>query len=168
MVYNSSGYENVDSLRRLDGLVDIYLPDFKYFSSELAKKYSAAPDYPEVAQKAIAEMYRQVGKYEYSKDEPSILSRGLIVRHLVLPSCRADSIALLKKLSEIVPAKDILLSLMSQYTPEFALDTPYKELHRRITTFEYEQVVKCAEELGFDGFIQARSSASSGFTPDFK
>ena len=168
VVYNSSGYENVDSLRRLDGLVDIYLPDFKYFSSELAKKYSAAPDYPEVAQKAIAEMYRQVGKYEYSKDEPSILSRGLIVRHLVLPSCRADSIALLKKLAEIVPVKDILLSLMSQYTPEFALDTPYKELHRRITTFEYEQVVKCAEELGFDGFIQARSSASSGFTPDFK
>ena len=168
VVYNSSGYENADTLCRLDGLVDIYLPDFKYFSSDLAKKYSAASDYPKVAEKAIAEMYRQVGKYEYSKAEPNILCRGLIVRHLVLPSCRADSISVLKRLAEILPPENILLSLMSQYTPEFALDTPYKELHRRITTFEYEQVVKCAEELGFDGFIQSRSSASAGFTPDFK
>ena len=168
IVYNSSGYESTDSLRRLDGLVDVYLPDFKYCSTELAEKYSAAPDYPSVAEKAIAEMYRQVGKYEYSKEEPSILCRGIIVRHLVLPSCRADSISVLKRLAEIVPSKDILLSLMSQYTPDFAMSSPYKELHRRITTFEYDKVVKEAERLGFDGFIQARSSASAGFTPDFK
>ena len=168
IVYNSSGYENTDTLRRLEGLVDIYLPDFKYFSSELARKYSAAPDYPSIAEKAIAEMYRQVGKYQYSDAEPNILARGLVVRHLVLPSCREDSIAVLERLSEIIPPGDILLSLMSQYTPEFALDTPYKELHRKITTFEYEKVVARAEELGFDGFIQSRSSASATFTPDFK
>lgn len=168
VVYNSSGYENADTLRRLEGLVDIYLPDFKYFSTELAEKYSAAPDYPSVAEKAIEEMYRQVGKYRYSEKEPSILCGGLIVRHLVLPSCRADSIAVLQRLAEILPPEDILLSLMSQYTPDFAMDTPYKELHRKITTFEYSNVVDVAERLGFDGFIQSRSSASAGFTPDFK
>ncbi len=167
IVYNSSGYESVDSLKRLDGLVDIYMPDLKYFSSELSVKYSSAPDYFEVASKAIQEMLRQTGRYAYSKGEAHILSRGLIVRHLVLPSSRKDSIAVLERLSELVSPKDILLSLMSQYTPEFAVDCPYRELHRRITDFEYSSVVNRAEELGFDGFIQSRDSASSKFTPDF-
>ncbi len=168
VVYNSSGYERVSTLKALEGLVDIYLPDLKYASPQLAAKYSSAPDYPEVAFKAIAEMYRQTGKYQYSATEPDLLSRGVIVRHLVLPSCRADSIAALERLAEAMPTEDILLSLMSQYTPEFALDSPYKELHRRITTFEYGKVVERAEALGFNGFIQERASASSSFTPDFK
>ena len=167
VVYNSSGYESIDTLRRLDGLVDIYMPDLKYFSSELSKNYSSAPDYFEVASKAIREMYRQVGGYEYSSSEPELLKKGLIVRHLVLPGSRADSIRVLESLSEIVDPKNILLSLMSQYTPDFAADAPYKELHRRITTFEYSAVVKKAEQLGFDGFIQEKASASSRFTPDF-
>lgn len=167
VVYNSSGYESVETLRMLDGLVDIYLPDFKYASSELAKKYSGAPDYPEVAKAAIAEMLRQVGKFEYFENEPKLLKKGVIVRHLVLPACRQDSIDALQALSETVPVDEILLSLMSQYTPEFALDTPYKELHRRVTSFEYSSVVKEAERLGFDGFVQEKSSASAKYTPDF-
>ncbi len=168
VVYNSAGYESIDSLRRLDGLIDIYMPDFKYFSSELSEKYSSAPDYFSVASAAIQEMFRQVGRYGFSQSEPDILRSGLIVRHLVLPGCRHDSIAVLEQLSSLLPKEDILLSLMSQYTPEFAFDTPYKELHRRVTSFEYSCVVKKAEQLGFEGFIQARDSSSSKFTPDFK
>ncbi len=168
VVYNSSGYESTDTLRLLDGLVDIYMPDLKYFSRELSEKYSSAPDYYEVAIPAILEMFRQVGKYEYSEKEPQILKKGLIVRHLVLPGCREDSITLLERLSKLLPTEDVLLSLMSQYTPEFAMDTPYKDLHRRITTFEYSSVVKKAEELGFDGFVQDKRSASTNFTPQFK
>jgi putative pyruvate formate lyase activating enzyme len=167
VVYNSSGYESLETLRRLDGLIDIYMPDLKYFSSKLSGEYSSAPDYYEVASRAICEMHRQVGKYEYLENEPDILKSGLIVRHLVLPGCREDSIAVLEHLSALLPADDILLSLMSQYTPEFATDTPYKNLHRRVTTFEYSSVVKRAEELGFDGFVQDKRSASSSFTPDF-
>ena len=167
VVYNSSGYERIESLRALDGLVDIYMPDFKYFSPELAEKYSSAPDYPRVAEAAICEMLRQVGKYRFYDSEPDILKSGVIVRHLVLPSCRQDSIALLKRLAELVPTGDILLSLMSQYTPDFALDCPHKELHRRVTSFEYSSVVRVAEELGFEGFIQQKESASKSYTPDF-
>lgn len=167
VVYNSSGYERIESLRALDGLVDIYMPDFKYFSPELAEKYSSAPDYPRVAEATICEMLRQVGKYAFCDSEPDILKSGVIVRHLVLPSCRQDSIALLKRLAKLVPTGDILLSLMSQYTPDFALDCPHKELHRRVTSFEYSSVVRVAEELGFEGFIQQKESASKSYTPDF-
>ena len=167
VVYNSSGYEKVETLRMLDGLVDIYLPDFKYFSSELAAKYSGAPDYPSVAKAAIEEMFRQVGKYEYSTEEPNLLERGLIIRHLVFPACRKDSIDVLRTLASFLPVRDVLLSLMSQYTPEFALDSPYENLRRRLTSFEYSSVVEVASELGFDGFIQSKSSASANFTPNF-
>ena len=157
----------------MDSPVENYLNAYLGFDMmaeqliELAAKYSGAPDYPEVAKAAIAEMFRQVGKFEYSEQEPNLLKKGVMVRHLVLPSCRQDSIDALRALSETVPADEILLSLMSQYTPEFALDTPYKELHRRVTTFEYSSVVKEAERLGFDGFIQEKSSASAKYTPDF-
>ena len=167
IVYNSSGYESISTLQMLDGLVDIYMPDLKYYSSELSALYSSAPDYYEIASNAIREMFRQVGRYEYSTDDPSILSKGLIVRHLVLPGCREDSIEVLERLAQLIPSGDILLSLMSQYTPEFATDTPHKNLHRRITTFEYSKVVNKAEALGFNGFIQSKESASAKFTPDF-
>lgn len=166
VVYNTSGYERVETLKELEGLVDVYMPDFKYASSELAKKYSSAPDYPAVAAEALREMYRQVGACEYGED--GMLKRGIIVRHLVLPGARKDSIEVLKTVAGAVPAGDVLLSLMSQYTPDFALDTPYGELHRRITKFEYDSVLRVAEELGFDGFMQYPSSASSKYTPDFK
>ena len=165
VVYNSSGYERVETLKLMEGLVDIYLPDFKYFSNEIAEKYSHAPDYKEYTEKAILEMHRQAGENIF--DERSVMKRGMIVRHLVLPSSRSDSKAVILRLSQILPPKKTLLSLMSQYTPEFALDSPHRELHRRITTFEYDSVLDLANELGFSGFSQKRSSATSKFTPDF-
>ena len=167
VIYNSSGYESVETLKTLDGLVDIYMPDLKYFSPELSQKYSLAPDYFEVASSAIAEMLRQRGKYQYSKADSNLLSSGVIVRHLVLPTHRKDSIDALTHLASLIDPSDVLISLMSQYTPDFALDTPYPELHRRITSFEYNSVCDAALKLGFDGFMQARTSASTIYTPDF-
>ena len=96
-----------------------------------------------------------------------ILKKGIIVRHLVLPSCRKDSVAVLETIAKTVPAKDVLISLMSQYTPDFAFDSEFKELHRKITKFEYETAVKRAQELNFDGFVQAIESAQKAYTPDF-
>ena len=165
VVYNTSGYERVETLRRFDRLVDIYLPDFKYSSRELAKKYSAAPDYPEVVEAAISEMFRQVGKYIYGED--GMLKRGVVVRHLVLPSARRDSMAVLDRLSRIAPKNEILLSLMSQYTPEFAADSGCSELCRRVTSFEYDSVLDYALSMGFEGFMQGRASATARYTPDF-
>ncbi len=166
VVYNSSGYELVSSLKLLDGLVDVYLPDFKYASNELAKKYSSAPDYPKTAASALTEMYRQTGAVAF--DDDGMILRGVIVRHLVLPSNRKDSIAVLDTLAKLLPIKDIRLSLMSQYTPEFATDCEYKELHRRVTSFEYNSVLDHALSLGFEGYFQHRSSATASYTPDFK
>ena len=166
VLYNSSGYERVETLKRLEGLVDIYMPDFKYYSSELSSEYSSAPDYCERASDALLEMYRQVGKYRF--DGEGMLSGGLLVRHLVLPSCRKDSVEVLRHLAKLLPPQDILLSVMSQYTPEFALGCGYKNLERRVTSFEYSSVVDEADRLGFEGFTQGRASASSVYTPDFK
>ena len=165
VVYNTSGYERIETLRMLEGLVDVYLPDFKYASGELAARYSSAPDYPDVAARAIAEMYRQSGSVCF--DENGMILRGTVVRVLVLPSHRADAMAVLRRLADTVPPSGIRLSLMSQYTPEFATDTPYRELHRRVTRFEYESVTEEAIRLGFDGYMQERSSASSRYTPNF-
>ena len=165
VVYNCGGYEKVETLRRLEGLVDVYLPDFKYFSSELSKKYSGASDYFEVASEALAEMLRQQPTPVFDGEE--MLRSGVVVRHLVLPGARNDSITLLKLLAERFGKDAFLLSLMSQYTPEFADGCAYSELHRRVTTFEYESVLKTVEALGFEGCIQGRSSASSSYTPDF-
>lgn len=165
VVYNSSGYERVETLKMLDGLVDIYMPDFKYGSSECAARYSSAPDYVEVATVAVAEMLRQTGEPKF--DPNGLLSRGTLVRHLVLPSHRKDSMLALDKLAKAVSPSRILLSVMSQYTPEFALDCPHKNLHRRVTSFEYNSVVEYASKLGFTGFTQSRASASSIYTPDF-
>ncbi len=165
VVYNSSGYENISTLRMLDGLVDIYLPDLKYASPKIAADYSSAPDYPEVASAAIAEMFRQTGAARFEMD--GIMKSGVIVRHLILPACRHDSIALLDNLSRLVPIKDIRLSLMSQYTPEFALECEFKNLHRKLTSFEYNSVLSRAIELGFEGYFQELSSSSQKYTPDF-
>ena len=153
-------------MRTLDGLVDIYMPDFKYMSSELSERYSSAPDYKEIATAAICEMHRQRGKYIY--DVSGMLKSGVLVRHLVLPGERKDSIAALRHLAETVQPSEILLSVMSQYTPEFAADCEYKNLHRKVTDFEYSSVVDEADRLGFEGFVQGRASASSVYTPDFK
>ncbi len=164
VVYNTSGYESVETLKMLDGYIDIYLPDFKYYDSTLSSKYSSAPDYFEVAKKAIVEMYRQTGKY--TEDSNHILKKGLIVRHLCLPNCRHDSVKVLEEIKNILPIQDIKLSLMSQFTPDFVSEK-CPELRRKITTFEYNYVLNKAIELGFDGFFQQRESASAKYTPDF-
>lgn len=165
VVYNCGGYERPETLALFDGLVDIYLPDFKYFSPALSGAYSAATDYAEHATRALAAMYEQVGKVRYGAD--GLLKSGIMVRHLVLPGCREDSIAVLERVAETLPVSDILLSLMRQYTPEFAPADAPRNLRRRLTSFEYDTVMERAVELGFDGFFQGKESASAAFTPDF-
>jgi putative pyruvate formate lyase activating enzyme len=167
VVYNTSGYEKVETLRLFDGLVDVYLPDYKYFSDELAVKYSSAKDYRETAEAALLEMFRQTG--EGVTDGRGMMKKGIIVRHLVLPSCRRDSMAVLERIAEILPRDKILVSVMSQYTPDFAIkaDTKHKELRRAVTSFEYSSVTDKAQELGLDGFFQQRGSATPDYTPDF-
>ena len=168
VVWNSGGYESVESLKLLEGLVDVYLPDFKYFDDEIAKNYSSAPDYLSVATAALSEMLRQTGKPIF--DEKNMMRRGTIVRHLVLPGHRADSIAVLNHIADSFCADSLLLSLMSQYTPDFYVDggnCQYKNLTRRVTKFEYDSVMRVALERGFDGYFQGMSAAGRSFTPKF-
>ena len=169
IVWNSSGYEKVDALRSLDGLVDIYMPDLKYYSGEISKKYSHAENYFSVTEAAIREMIRQTGAPKFDGER---LISGVIVRHLVLPDSRHDSIELLGRLCDIVgQPSDIILSLMSQYTPDFYIqshpDRSCKGLCRRVTSFEYNSVLRHAQELGFEGYFQGASSASASYTPKF-
>lgn len=164
VVWNSSGYESIKSLALLRGLVDIYLPDFKYYSPEIAAKYSHAADYRERAKEALSFMYDMLGAAEF--DKGGMMKKGIIVRHLVLPGQRKDSIACLQHLAEILPVVGIRLSLMSQYTPDFYRGDD-KNLLRRLTTFEYESVRAEALRLGFEGYMQAPSSASAEYTPEF-
>ena len=166
VVWNCGGYEKIETLQMLNGLVDIYLPDFKYASPELAQKYSHAEGYPKIALAAIKYMLDQVGEPRLNPD--GLMTKGVIVRHLVLPGCRKDSIAALEALAQAVPPHKIFLSLMSQYTPEFAADSEFQNLHRRVTSFEYQSVLQRADELGFKGFCQDRNSATDKYTPDFK
>ena len=165
VVWNCGGYESVETLRLLEGLVDIYLPDFKYFSSDLSRDYSSAPDYPAIATEAVQEMYRQTGPYTEEKD---LAKRGVIIRHLVLPGCRADSMNVLRHIASILPTAEIRISVMRQYTPDFAADAPYKNLHRRVTDFEYTSVLDEAARLGLVGFSQGKDAATKAYTPDFE
>lgn len=166
IVYNCGGYESVETLKQLEGLIDIYLPDCKYYSSLLSLRYSAAPDYFTVAVQALREMLRQTGPAEQAPD--GALRRGVMVRHLVLPGCRKDSMQLLEALWQTFGSSAFLLSLMNQYTPAFASADADSDLHRRLTTFEYESVRKLAQSLGFSGYSQGRSSAGAAYTPDFR
>ena len=165
VVWNCGGYESVETLRMLEGLVDIYLPDFKYFSPDLSRDYSSAPNYPAIATEAVQEMYRQTGPYTEEKD---LAKRGVIIRHLVLPGCRADSMNVLRHIASILPPAEIRISVMRQYTPDFAADAPYKNLHRRVTDFEYTSVLDEAARLGLVGFSQGKDAATKAYTPDFE
>ena len=165
VVWNCGGYESVETLRLLEGLVEIYLPDFKYFSPDLSRDYSSAPDYPAIATEAVQEMYRQTGPYTEEKD---LAKRGVIIRHLVLPGCRADSMNVLRHIASILPPAEIRISVMRQYTPDFAADAPYKNLHRRVTDFEYTSVLDEAARLGLVGFSQGKDAATKAYTPDFE
>ena len=170
IVWNTGGYELPETVEALAGTVDIFLTDFKYASPETAKLYSASEDYPEMAAQSLAKMYETVGECVF--DENSMMTRGIILRHLILPGHRADSIAVLRKIAEILPVENIRLSLMAQYTPEFlppasAETEEYKKIRRRITSFEYKAVLDESERLGFDGYSQERTSATKKYTPDF-
>ena len=163
VVYNTSGYDSVQSLTMLDGLVDIYLPDFKYVSGVLSQRYSHAPDYFEVASKSLAEMYRQVSDPVFEDD---LIKKGIIVRHLVLPSCTADSKEVIRYLYETYGDR-IFISIMNQYTP-LPHVASYPELNRKITDAEYNEVVDFAIDLGVEqGFIQEGDTASESFIPEF-
>lgn len=167
VVYNTSSYETVDTIRMLDGYVDIYLPDFKYMSPVLSKKYSHAPDYAQVAKAAIAEMVRQTGKAVFvNGDEDNLILRGTIVRHLTLPGCMEDSMQILKYLHDTY-GDTIYISIMNQFTPLSNLEK-YQELNRRITDEEYETLVDYAIEIGIEnGFIQEGDTAEESFIPAF-
>ena len=165
VVWNSGGYEDPEMLRTLEGLVDVYLPDMKYYSSALSLSYSGVADYYPTALAALNEMLRQQPQAQFN--ENGLLLCGTVVRHLVLPGSRADSVALLEALARDVGTDRFLLSLMSQYTKEFAMDTPYRCLHRSLTTFEYSSVLDRAAALGFQGFSQSRGAATPAFTPQF-
>lgn len=163
IVYNTNAYEKTETLKKLDSLIDIYLPDMKYVSSKLSLKYSGAEDYFTVAAAAIGEMHRQVGGI--SVDESGIAKRGLIIRHMVLPGAVDDTRRVLDYISENFP-KDTYISIMSQYAPP--RDDLPKPLDRRITRGEYERALDYAISKGFENvFIQKRESADNSFTPSF-
>lgn len=163
IVYNTSGYDSVESLALLEGLVDVYLPDFKYVSPVLSSRYSHARDYFEIARKALAEMYRQIGNPVFDGD---MLVKGIIVRHLLLPGCTADSKAVMRYLYETY-GDHIFISIMNQYTPLPHVHD-YPELQRKVTPEEYDEVVDYAIELGVEnGFIQEGDTAEESFIPDF-
>ena len=162
VVYNTGGYDDIESIRSLQGLIDVYLPDLKYFDSDVSKKYSNAENYFEKASKAVLEMQRQVGK---SVIKDGIMQKGMIIRHLVLPKNTDQSIKILRWIKDNLPI-DTYISLMSQYVPY--VKTEYKELNRRIATAEYQKVIDEFERLGFEnGFMQERSSAQTDFIPKF-
>ena len=164
VIANTSSYDSVDVLREMEGLIDIYLADYKYADSELAAKYSHAADYPQVAEKALKEMFRQVGEAEF--DERGIMKKGMIVRHLLLPGCMEDSKKALKYLYETF-GDLIFISIMNQYTPLSHVEK-YPELNRKVTEEEYEEVVDFAIELGIEnGFIQEGETAEESFIPAF-
>ena len=165
VVYNTGSYEEIASLELLEGLVDIYLPDLKYHSSDLSAKYSRAADYFEKASAAIAEMYRQTGTTVIDSGT-GLMRRGIIVRHLLLPGETRDSKKILRYLYETY-RNDIYVSIMNQYTPlEHVAQIP--ALNRRVTDAEYSRVLVFAERLGIEqGFYQEGGTASESFIPEF-
>ena len=164
IVYNCGGYERVETLRELEGLVDIYLPDMKYSNESLAAKLSRAPDYVETAKAAIQEMYRQVGSAVIEDD---IMQRGLIVRHLILPGELDNTLGVLDWFAETFPKGDVLFSLMSQYVPMGkAKELPPYD--RKITEEEYDAAISYLDFLGIEsGFTQDFTSATEDYIPDF-
>ncbi len=163
IVCNTSGYEKVETLKALEGLIDIYLPDFKYSDSAIAKKYSAAEDYPETALAAIKEMLRQVGTPKF--DENEIMQSGVMIRHLILPNNIDNSYGVLEAVADNFPPESYL-SLMAQYFPTG--NETHEELKRKITQEEYERVSSYMLLLGLEnGYVQQLEAASDSFVPDW-
>ena len=168
VVYNCGGYERHQVVQALKPYVDIWLPDLKYWSPELSSRYSGAGDYFSWASRAVAQMVLQTGPPVF--DEDGIMKSGVIIRHMILPGAREDSIRLLQWIKDSLPDRQYCISLLSQYTPFYLVkDTSlYPQLKRRITSYEYEKVVEFALKLGLsDGYMQEKSSAKEEYTPPF-
>ena len=172
VVYNCGGYESLETVQALKPYVDVWLPDLKYVNSSISGLYSKAPDYFTAASRAVQQMISQTGPLRFEELSENgqtyrLLKRGTILRHMVLPGQKADSIRLLDWISQTLPKGYFLLSLLSQYTP-FYKSCEYPEINRRITTYEYNKVLDTAIALGLtDGFMQEKSSAKEEYTPPF-
>ena len=165
VAWNSSGYDSVESLRRLEGLVQIYMPDLKYMDCALAARYSAAPDYPEAAQAAINEMFRQVGPFEL--DDDGMLLSGVLIRHLILPDEDENSRAVIDFVADNFHGDDVLFSLMAQYTPMSGTER-YPELQKTVSAEENDALVSYMSERGiYNGFWQEPAAATDDMIPDF-
>ena len=166
VVWNSSAYETAEQLRALEGLVQVYLPDLKYMDAALAARCSAAPDYPETALRAIREMYRQTGPFRLDGD--GLLRRGVLIRHLILPGAVENTLRVIDAVEDNLPAKNILFSLMSQYTPMPGLPAGFPELARPVTAEEYGRVSSYLEFSDIEhGFYQDPESAGEEMIPAF-
>ena len=165
LVYNTGGYDKVETLQRLEGLVDVYLPDLKYLDSETARRYSGAADYPAVATAAIREMVRQTGPCQF--DEAGLLTRGVIIRHLILPGQLSQAKAVMDWVAREFPPGSVLFSLMSQYTPWGDLESRFPEINRRLRPGEMRAAQEYMGNLGLAGFTQERTSAKEEYTPPF-
>ena len=164
VVWNSGGYDRVETLRALKGLVDVYLPDLKYLDPDTAGRYSAAPDYPGMAAAAIREMVRQTGPCQFDGD--GLLRRGTVIRHLILPGQVGQAKRVMDWVAREFPRGTVLFSLMSQYTPWGDLSA-CPELNRRLRPGEMRAAREYMENLGLDGFTQERTSAREEYTPPF-
>lgn len=165
ILYNSNGYDSLDTLKALDGYIDVYLPDLKYYNSKYSLKYSMAKDYFEKASIAIEEMYRQVGKPVF--DENGIIKKGIIIRHLMLPGLLFDSKKILDYIHKTF-GNNVYISLMNQYTPMFKASN-YPEINRKLNEKHYDSIIDYALDLGIkNAFIQESESSSEEFVPDFK
>ena len=162
VVYNSNGYDSVDALRQIRGLVDIYLPDIKYLDNALGKQFSAVPDYAEVIPGVLREMLDQVGHLEM--DEDGIAVRGLLVRHLVLPGSLDNSRSCLRFLADLSP--DIFVSIMSQYSPQYKADR-YPQINRTLTQAEYDEITEYALDLGLENAFVQELESREHYLPDF-
>lgn len=165
VAWNSSGYDSVDELRRLEGLVQIYMPDLKYSSCELAKRYSAAPDYPQVVQAAIREMYRQTGNFVL--DENDMLQSGVLIRHLILPESEDNSLEVIDFVADNFPGNMVLFSLMSQFTPMPGTER-FPELQKTVTPELNDRLIDymCARGIEY-GFWQEPDAATDDMIPAF-
>ena len=164
VVYNCSGYEKVDTLQQLEGIVDIYLTDFKYMEADLAARYSHAPNYPEIAQAALREMVRQQGTAVFHAD--GMMQQGVIVRHLLLPNHLRNAKAVVEYVYKTYGDR-VYISLMNQYTP-LSQVAEIPELNRKVTKREYDRLIDYALELGVEhGFIQEGETAEESFIPSF-
>ena len=163
VVYNTGGYDRVETLRALEGKVDVYLPDLKYLSPAAALRYSGAEDYPQAALAALDEMVRQTGPYEI---RDGLIQKGVIIRHLILPGQVAEAKAVMDYVAAHFPKGAVLFSLMSQYTPWGELSR-YPEIRRRLRRGEMDSAIAYMQNLGLEGFCQERTSAREEYTPPF-